>query len=93
MACQFALLRLALPLAPSTAVMTGNLTNTVLSYLDMLPRTEPLMAGDAEKLKRSLHLLIGFFAGCVIAAAAVSCLGEWAWSIPVALAGAAVAIR
>jgi uncharacterized membrane protein YoaK (UPF0700 family) len=93
MACQFALLRLALPLAPSTAVMTGNLTNTVLSYLDMLPRTERLMPGDAEKLKRSLHLLIGFFAGCVIAAAAVSCLGEWAWSIPVALAGAAVAIR
>src|SRR5215469_8347435 len=27
MGCQFALLRLALPVAPSTAVMTGNLTN------------------------------------------------------------------
>ena len=31
MACQFALLRLAIPGAISTAVMTGNLTNTVLS--------------------------------------------------------------
>jgi len=93
MACQFALLRLALPVAPSTAVMTGNLTNTVLSYLDTLPRTEPLMAGDAEKLRRSLHLLAGFFAGCVVAAAAVSLLGEWAWSIPVALAGMAVVMR
>jgi uncharacterized membrane protein YoaK (UPF0700 family) len=30
MGCQFALLRLALPVAPSTAVMTGNLTNAVL---------------------------------------------------------------
>src|SRR6267378_2414767 len=33
MACQFALLRLAVPGAPSTAVMTGNLTNSVLSLL------------------------------------------------------------
>jgi uncharacterized membrane protein YoaK (UPF0700 family) len=93
MACQFALLRLVLPVAPSTAVMTGNLTNTVLSMLDTLPRTQPLMAGDAERLRRSLHLLIGFFAGCVVAAAAVSSLGEWAWSFPVALAGVAVTLR
>src|SRR4029077_2640335 len=93
MACQFTLLRLVLPVAPSTAVMTGNLTNTVLSILDTLPRTQPLIAGDTERLRRSLHLLIGFFAGCVVAAAAVSLLGEWAWSFPVALAGAAVALR
>jgi uncharacterized membrane protein YoaK (UPF0700 family) len=93
MACQFALLRLALPVAPSTAVMTGNLTNTVLSMLDSLPRSQPLIAGDAERLRGSLHLLIGFFAGCVVAAAGVSLLGEWAWSFPAALAGVAVALR
>ena len=93
MACQFALLRLALPVAPSTAVMTGNLTNTVLSYLDTLPRSEPLIAGDADRLRRSLHLLVGFFVGCVVAAAAVSLLGEWAWSFPVGLAGVAVILR
>jgi uncharacterized membrane protein YoaK (UPF0700 family) len=93
MACQFALLRLALPAARSTAVMTGNLTNTVLSYLDTLPRNQPLMAGDAERLRSSLRLLIGFFGGCVVAAAAVSFLGEWAWSFPVALAGVAVTLR
>jgi len=93
MACQFALLRLALPVAPSTAVMTGNLTNTVLSMLDSLPRSQPLIAGDAERLRGSLHLLVGFFAGCVVAAAAVSLLGEWAWSFPAALAGVAVALR
>jgi len=90
MACQFALLRLALPVAPSTAVMTGNLTNTVLSLLDTLARTRPLMAGDAERLRGSWHLLIGFLGGCVVAAAAVSLLGDWAWSFPVALAGMAV---
>jgi uncharacterized membrane protein YoaK (UPF0700 family) len=93
MACQFALLRLALPVAPSTAVMTGNLTNTVLSLLDRQSRTQPLMAGNTERLRSSLPLLIGFFGGCVVAAAAVSLLGDWAWSFPVALAGVAVALR
>src|SRR6266478_8680064 len=93
MACQFALLRLGLPVAPSTAVMTGNLTNTVLSLLDRQSRTQPLMTGDATRLRGSLHLLIGFFVGCVVAAAAVSLLGDWAWSFPVALAGVAVALR
>ena len=33
MACQFALLRLTAPVAPSTAVMTGNLTNAVLVFV------------------------------------------------------------
>jgi uncharacterized membrane protein YoaK (UPF0700 family) len=93
MACQFALLRLTLPVAPSTAVMTGNLTNTVLSMLDRLPRTQPLMMGDTERLRGSLHLLIGFFGGCVLAAAAVSLLGDWAWSFPVVLAAVAVTLR
>src|SRR5580704_2898097 len=60
MACQFALLRLALPVAPSTAVMTGNLTNTVLSLMDMLSNKRPLMTVDAGRLKRSLYLLFGF---------------------------------
>jgi uncharacterized membrane protein YoaK (UPF0700 family) len=93
MACQFALLRLTLPVAPSTAVMTGNLTNAVLSLLDRQSRTQPLIAGDAERLRGSLHLLIGFFAGCVVAAAAVTYLGDWAWSFPVVLAGMAVTLR
>ena len=35
-------------------------------------------------------LLIGFFGGCVVGAVAVSWLGDWAWSFPVALAGVAV---
>ena len=93
MACQFALLRLALPVAPSTAVMTGNLTNAVLSLMDVLSRTQPLTTGDTARLRGSLHLLIGFFGGCFVAAAAVSLLGDWAWALPVALAGVAVALR
>src|SRR6267378_1223972 len=91
MACQFALLRLAVPGAPSTAVMTGNLTNAVLSLLDTLSGSHPLTEGANERLKKTLKLIVGFFAGCVTGAAAVSLLGDWAWSLPVVLAGAAVA--
>jgi len=55
MACQFALLRLTVPGAPSTTVMTGNVTNTVLSLLDTLSRSEPLMEGANERLKKTFR--------------------------------------
>jgi len=92
MACQFALLRVALPLAPSTAVMTGNLTNVVLSTLNTISRSQLSVVSDIARLKASLQLLIGFFGGCVVAATAVSYVGDWAWAFPVALAGAAAAL-
>ena len=93
MAFQYALLRLALPKAVSTAVMTGNLTNAVLSLMEMLSPQQPLMTVDRGRLKRSLYLLIGFLVGCLVAAAAISMLGDWAWSIPTALAAVAIAVR
>ena len=89
MACQYALLRLAMPRVVSTAVMTGNLTNTVLSLLDLLSGRRALQPVDAGRMKRSLHLLAGFLVGCVVAAYAVSVLGDWAWALPVALSGVA----
>jgi len=93
MAFQYALMRLALPKAVSTAVMTGNLTNTVLSLMDLLSPDRPLMTVDRGRLRRSLHLLIGFLAGCLVAAAALSTLGDWAWAIPTVLAAVAIAVR
>ena len=93
MACQYALLRLAIPGAISTAVMTGNLTNTVLSLMDLLSRHGALLPVDAGRLKRSLHLLFGFLLGCVVAASAVSLVGDWAWSFPAALAAVAITVR
>ncbi len=78
MACQYALLRLAIPGAISTAVMTGNLTNTVLSLMDLLSKRQSLMTTDRDRLRRSVHLLVGFLFGCVIAAAAVPLLADWA---------------
>jgi uncharacterized membrane protein YoaK (UPF0700 family) len=89
MACQFALLRLAMPGAISTAVMTGNLTNAVLSLMDLLLRR--CHPDDARRLKRSLQLLLGFLFGCVLAAAALPVLGNWAWSLPVIVSGVALA--
>jgi uncharacterized membrane protein YoaK (UPF0700 family) len=92
MACQFALFRLALPGGISTAVMTGNLTNTVLALMDMLSHGSSLMTADAGRLKRSLRLLFGFHVGCIVATAAISLLADWAWSLPVALAAVAIAL-
>ena len=93
MGCQFALLRLTLPVAPSTAVMTGNLTNAVLGLVDSSSRTQPLMGSDTRRLTGALHLLVGFFVGCVLATAALMYLGDWAWSLPATLAAVAVVLR
>jgi uncharacterized membrane protein YoaK (UPF0700 family) len=93
MACQYALLRLAIPGAISTAVMTGNLTNTVLSLMDLLAKHRTLLPIDAGRLKRSLHLLFGFLVGCVVSACAVFMMGDWAWSLPAALAAIAFKAR
>ena len=93
MACQFALLRVYLPVAPSTAVMTGNLTNAALSLLDTVSRSQPLTPDADEHLRKTLKLLVGFFAGCIAGAAAVLWVGDWAWLSAVLLAGAAVVLR
>jgi uncharacterized membrane protein YoaK (UPF0700 family) len=93
MACQYALLRLAIPGAISTAVMTGNLANAVLSAMDLLSARHRLLPQDSTPLNRSLGRLLGFLAGCVLAAAAASLAGDWAWSLPAALAAVAVAVR
>jgi len=91
MGCQFALLRLTLPVAPSTAVMTGNLTNAVLAFVDSFSKN-PIMESDSRRLRGAVHLLVGFFVGCVVATAALIYLGNWAWSLPAALAAVAVAL-
>jgi len=91
MACQFSLLRLAVPGAPSTAVMTGNLTKTVLTLLDTLSQ-RPVEEDARHQLRKSLQLIVPFFCGCLAGAAALSWLGDWAWSLPVVLAGTAVTL-
>jgi uncharacterized membrane protein YoaK (UPF0700 family) len=93
MGCQYALLRLALPKVVSTAVMTGNLTNAVLSLMELLSARGSLVAVDSERLKDSLRLLGGFLIGCLVAAVAVFFLADWAWLLPLVTAAAALVVR
>lgn len=88
-AFQFALLRIIIPNAPSTAVMTGNLSTSVLAVLDLMAR-KPLVKDARERLRKQFSLLLGFFGGCIAGAAAVLWWGDWAWSLPVLLAALTV---
>src|SRR5262249_5390205 len=90
MACQFALLRLALPGAISTAVMTGNLTNAVFSLVDLLAR-RPIPPVDWRRFQSSFRSLLRCLLGCIVATGAVSLVEDWAWSLPVLVSAAAVA--
>ena len=92
MACQYALLRMTMPVAPTTAVMTGNLTTTCLHLMDPLSPSPLLMMKDPAQARGTLHLLIGFFVGCVSAAVAVTFCGDWAWSAPTVMAVLAVVL-
>ena len=92
MASQYSFLQLALPGAPSTAVMTGNLTKTVLAFLETASERPPLMADARQQLRKTLHVVIGFFVGCLIGAGAVVWFQDWAWAFPVVPAGIALAL-
>ena len=92
MASQYSLLQLTMPGAPSTAVMTGNLTKTVLAFLETATKRQPLIADSRDQLNKVVQVVIGFFVGCMVGAGAVSWLGDWAWCLPVILAGVALAV-
>jgi uncharacterized membrane protein YoaK (UPF0700 family) len=92
MASQYSLLQLTMPGAPSTAVMTGNLTKTVLAFLETASERQPLMADARQQLRKAIQVVVGFFVGCLIGAGAVAWLADWAWSLPALLAGVALAL-
>jgi uncharacterized membrane protein YoaK (UPF0700 family) len=92
MACQFATLRLAVPGAPSTAVMTGNLTNSVLSFLDVIQPGRALAQPDVVRFRKAATLLVGFCAGCTLGALACLLLKNWSWTLPVVIAACAMAL-
>jgi hypothetical protein len=92
MATQNALVRLALPGAPSTAVMTTNTTQLTVD-LATLARSQ----GDPDELARArrrvgvtLPCLLGFLVGCTAGAVLEVRFGLWALALPVVLAALAV---
>jgi uncharacterized membrane protein YoaK (UPF0700 family) len=93
MACQYALLRVAMPKVVSTAVMTGNLTNAVLSLMERLSTLRSPTKPNPDHLESSVRLLVGFLVGCLVAAIGVFFFADWAWLLPTALAAAVLALR
>jgi uncharacterized membrane protein YoaK (UPF0700 family) len=84
MASQYCFLILVMPGAPSTAVMTRNLTLVTLALLDKFGN-EALTKSSSKPLDETIPVLFGFFVGCTAGAVAVVEFQDWAWSFPVAL--------
>jgi uncharacterized membrane protein YoaK (UPF0700 family) len=92
MATQNALVQLALPGAPSTAVMTTNITQLTI---DLATLARGL--GESDELARTWHragvtfpCVVGFVAGCAAGAVLEVYFAFWALALPVVLAVIAV---
>jgi uncharacterized membrane protein YoaK (UPF0700 family) len=92
MATQNALVRLALPGAPSTAVMTTNTTQLTIDLATLVGRRG--QPDDLAKVRRRASLtfpcVLGFMVGCVLGAILEVRFGLWALALPVILAAFAV---
>jgi uncharacterized membrane protein YoaK (UPF0700 family) len=92
MATQNAVVKLALPGAPSTAVMTTNTTQLAIDLATLIRgRGE---SGDLARVRRrasaTFPSVVGFVAGCAAGAVLEVHYGLWALALPVMLAGLAV---
>jgi uncharacterized membrane protein YoaK (UPF0700 family) len=92
MAIQNALVRLALPGAPSTAVMTTNITQLVVDWAALVRgRGAPDdLAATRHRARVTFTCVVGFVIGCVAGAVLEVHLGLWALALPVALSILAV---
>ena len=92
MAFQNAFVRVSLQETSTTSVMTGNVTTSVLALLTLFGPGLWSHEEAVAKLRRTLPLVIGFFVGCAIGAAAATHLGPWAWTLPALLSLAAIPV-
>jgi uncharacterized membrane protein YoaK (UPF0700 family) len=94
MATQNALVRLALPGTPSTAVMTTNITQLTVDLATLARRTgEPDdLASVRRRARLTVPCVVGFVAGSVAGAALELHVGLWALTLPLLLAVLAVAL-
>jgi len=92
MATQNVLVKLALKDAPSTTVMTTNVTQLTLD-LSMLARSQG-NADELAKARRRVRMtfvcVIGFAAGCAAGASLEIAVGLWALALPVILSALTV---
>jgi hypothetical protein len=66
---------------------TGNLTNAVLSLMQVTKSRGALNDDNADHLRQSLRRLVG-----PVAAVAVCFLNDWTWLLPIELAALATAM-
>ncbi len=93
MAVQNALVQLSLQGAPTTAVMTTNITRFTLDVGEVLLRRDP--AGTAQAHRRAARTwpaIVGFTAGAALGAACYAAAGLWSLALPAGLALLALAI-
>jgi uncharacterized membrane protein YoaK (UPF0700 family) len=93
MAVQNALVQISLKGAPSTAVMTSNVTRFAVDVGRVLLGGDATAVGDARRRAlRVLPVIVGFAAGCGLGAACEASFGLRALALPVGLALLAFAI-
>jgi uncharacterized membrane protein YoaK (UPF0700 family) len=87
MAVQNALVQSSIRGAPSTAVMTSNVTRFAIDVGRILLRDDPVKVAEARsRAVQTLPVIVGFAAGCGLGAAGVAAVGLWSLALPVTLA-------
>jgi len=93
MAVQNALVQISLKGAPSTAVMTTNITRLMMDVGEVLFAKHSTQAAEARR--RAQHTwpaIVGFIAGAGLGAACFGAVGIWSLALPTGLALIAVAM-
>ena len=93
MAVQNALVQISLRGAPSTAVMTTNLTRFMMDSGEVLLGRDPKSIAEARvRAKHTWPAVAGFATGCALGAACEARFGLWSLALPTGLALLAFAI-
>jgi uncharacterized membrane protein YoaK (UPF0700 family) len=93
MAVQNALVQISLKGAPSTAVMTTNITRFMMDVGDvMLGRRPAVVAMARDRAMCTWPAIVGFAVGCGVGAASEAAIGLTSLAVPVGLALLAVAM-
>jgi len=93
MAVQNALVQVSLKGAPSTAVMTTNVTRFTMDVGEMLLGHDPdELAKSRRRAKHTWPAIVGFTVGCGLGAACEAIVGLWSLMLPTGLALFALAM-
>jgi uncharacterized membrane protein YoaK (UPF0700 family) len=90
---QNALVQISLKEAPSTAVMTTNITRLTMDVGELLLRRDPDEVVKARRrAKHTWPAIVGFVVGCGLGAWCEAVAGLWSLALPAGLALVALAL-